>query len=97
MEEKREYLKLNSLKFALAGGLVFAFSYALTTIFALFGIPGFPVFAKFLEGIYGWYGYSVSVLGIFAGAINGFIEGFVHFFIFALIYNLLLKKSFFKK
>jgi len=86
-------MKLNALKFALAGGIYLAACAALATIAALLGIPGFPEFTGFLVNVYGFYGYSVSWLGVIVGAFWGFVEGFVHIGIFAWIYNLLTKQK----
>ena len=82
--------KLDALSFAVAGAIYGAAIMALATIAALAAIPGFRPFAEFVMQFYGPYGYSVSPLGVLAGAIWGFVEGFVHFGIFALLYNLVL-------
>lgn len=86
-------MKLNSLKFALAGGIVAAAGYALATLAALIGIPGFMPVAKLLEEFYGSYGYSISWLGIIVGAVWGFAEGFVWIGAFGLVYNWLSPKD----
>ena len=83
-------MKINTLLFALAGGLLCAVSTILATIASMLGIPGFPQFTKILVDLYGAYGYSVSALGILAGAFWGFFEGFWHLGLFALIYNKLV-------
>lgn len=82
--------RFDTVSFALAGAIYGAAFMALATIAALAGIPGFRPFAEFVTQFYGPYGYSVSPLGVVAGAIWGLIEGFVHFGIFALLYNLVL-------
>jgi hypothetical protein len=82
--------KLNTLRFALAGGIYGAGVVAVTTICTLLGIPGFKPFTDLLAQFYGFYGYSVSVSGIAIGAFWGLTEGFVHFGIFAWLYNVLL-------
>ena len=84
-------MKLNTLKFALAGGIYLAIMAAVMTIAALLKIPGCVEFASFLTAFYGFYGYSVTWIGVIVGAFWGFIEGFVHLVIFAWIYNKLLK------
>jgi hypothetical protein len=84
-------MKLNNLKFALAGGIWLAACAALATVAALVGIPGFGEFTAILVKFYGYYGYSVSWLGVAVGAFWGFVEGFVHLGIFAWIYNKLAK------
>lgn len=81
---------LDTLRFALAGGIYGAGCVALATICALLGIPGFKPFTDLLVQFYGFYGYSVSSIGIVIGAL---IEGFVHFGIFAWLYNMLLGRS----
>jgi hypothetical protein len=84
-------MKLNTLKFAFAAGILGAFVYFLITLFALIGLPGFLPFATLLQQGYSFYGYSISVSGLFVGAIYGFLEGFVWLGVFALIYNKLLR------
>ena len=83
---------LDTLRFALAGGIYGASLVALATICTLLGIPGFKPFTDLLVQFYGFYGYSVSGAGIVVGAFWGLIEGFVHFGIFAWLYNLLLAR-----
>ncbi len=78
------------MKFALAGGIWIGGCAALATIAALLGVPGFPEFVSVLEKIYGFYGYSVSWVGVIAGAFWGFAEGFIHLGVFAWIYNKLV-------
>lgn len=83
-------MKLNTLKFALAGGIYCAGCLAFVTILALLNVPGFLECAKLLTSFYGFYGYSVSWVGVIVGALWGFVEGFVHIGIFAWIYNKLI-------
>ncbi len=82
--------KLDTLRFAIAGGIYGAGLVALTTICTLLGIPGFKPFTDLLAQFYGFYGYSVSTSGIAIGAFWGLTEGFIHFGIFAWLYNMLL-------
>jgi len=82
--------KLDTLRFALAGGIYGAGCVALATICSLLGVPGFRPFTDLLSQFYGFYGYSVSSTGVVVGAFWGLLEGFVHFGIFAWLYNLLL-------
>ena len=82
--------RLDTFKFALAGGIYGAGCVALATICALLGAPGFKPVTDLLVQFYGFYGYSVSTIGIAIGAFGGLIEGFVHFGIFAWLYNMLL-------
>lgn len=84
-------MKLNTLKFALAGGIYIAIIFALATIAGIFKIPGFVELADFLKTFYGFYGYSVTWLGVIVGAFWGFLEGFFHVGLFVLIYNWLNK------
>ncbi len=83
-------MKINALKFAIAAGIWLGLGAVLWTIGALIGIPGVKDFANFLIPFYGPWGYSVSVIGIFTGAVMGFVEGFVHFGFLALLYNWLV-------
>jgi hypothetical protein len=80
--------RLDTLRFALAGGIYGAGCVALTTICSLLDVPGFRPFTDLLAPFYGFYGYSVSTIGIVV--VWGLLEGFVHFGIFAWLYNLLL-------
>ena len=82
--------RLDTLRFALAGGVYGAGFVALATIFTLLSVPGFKPFTDLLVQFYGPYGYSVSTIGIAIGAVMGLIEGFVHFGVFAWLYNILL-------
>lgn len=77
------------LRFAVAAGLFLALHAIIVTVAAMAGIPGMRPFAELLVTFYGPYGYSISAIGIVAGAILGFLEGFVHFGIFGLIYRAL--------
>jgi hypothetical protein len=83
--------KLNTLKFALAGGILIGGCFFISTISALVGVPGFEPFAKILESMYGFYGYSISFVGALVGALWGFMEGFIHLGILAWLYNKLNK------
>ena len=60
--------RLNTLRFALAGGIYGVGCVALATICALVGVPGFKPFTDLLVQFYGFYGYSVSTIGIALGA-----------------------------
>jgi len=75
------------LRFAVAAGIFLSVHAVLVTAGALVGIPGMEPFAKLLTQFYGPYGYSISAVGILAGAILGFLEGFFHFGFFGLIYR----------
>jgi hypothetical protein len=85
-------MKLNALKFALAGGLYLAIMAVWATLASLLGIPGFPQFTRILTDIYGAYGYSVSPAGLVPSAILGFLEGFVNLGVLALLYNTLIDR-----
>ena len=85
--------KLDTFRFALAGGIYGAGCVALATVCSLLGVPGFRPFTDLLSQFYGFYGYSVSSTGVVVGAFWGLIEGFVHFGVFAWLYNLLLSRS----
>lgn len=83
-------MKLNALKFALAGGIYLGICAALATALALLNVPGFMPFAQMLASFYGPWGYSVSWVGLIPALIWGFVEGFIHLGIFAWLYNKLV-------
>jgi hypothetical protein len=83
-------MKLNALKFALAGGISISLMATLVTLSALLKWPGYVEFAQGLSKIYGAYGYSVTWTGVFVGAFWGFLEGFVHIGLIGWIYNKLV-------
>lgn len=83
-------MKLNALKFAVAGGIWFAIVIVLSTIATMLNVPGFSPFTQMLVGFYGPWGYSVSNVGLLTGAFWGFTEGFIQVGIFVLIYNMLV-------
>jgi hypothetical protein len=62
-------VKFDVKKLAFTGGVYLSVCVALITLCSLLGIPGFPQFTKILVDIYGPWGYSVSLQGIFIGAI----------------------------
>jgi len=78
-------VKLDALKFGIAGGILGALIVALTTVAAMYG--AFSMWGSLLGNIYRPFGYSLSPLGIFLGAIYGFIDCFVFFGLLALLYN----------
>jgi len=84
-------MKLNTFKFALAGGIYVSIMAAFMTIAGILNIPGSVEFAYFLKVFYGYYGYSVTWIGVIVGAFWGFVEGFIHVGLFVLIYNKLVK------
>jgi hypothetical protein len=84
-------MKLNALKFALAGGISVSIMVVLTTVAAILRIPGYVEFSVILESFYGFYGYSVSWLGVIVGAFWGFVEGFVWTGLLGWVYNKLVK------
>ena len=75
------------LKFAVAAGIFISAHAVLVTVGALVGIPGMKPFAEMLTQFYGPYGYSISAVGILAGAVLGFFVGFFHFGVFGLLYR----------
>jgi len=80
-----KYLKLNAVKFGLAGGIVTAICIALTT---LVGMGGYCVeCTNLIGGMYGGFGYSVTLVGALLGAFYGFVDMVIAIWLFALIYN----------
>ena len=84
---KKEYFKLNSLRFALTGGFVLSLISLAISLWSFIGCKTCPII---LENIYGFLGYEISLLGIFLGMIYSFIDGFILFYIFSWIYNRLI-------
>ncbi len=87
-----KYLKLNSVKFGLAWGIVAAICVFLTTLLALTSyFQSYTQLATtWLIAIYGGFGYSVGGIGAVLGAVYAGIDTFAASWIFALIYNNLL-------
>lgn len=85
-------MKLNALKFAVAGGIYLALMAVLVTLASLLAIPGFPPFTRILTDLFSAYGYSVSGAGLLVAAVLGFVEGFVHLGLLAVLYNLLVDR-----
>ncbi|MEI6887283.1 MAG: hypothetical protein WCK31_03550 [bacterium] len=83
--------KINTLKFALSGGILVGGCFFFSTISTVLGLPGFEPFSKALESMYSFYGYSISFIGAFVGLLWGFIEGFLLLGILAWLYNKLNK------
>lgn len=86
-------MRVDVLKFALAGGITGALCMSWITIASLIGVPGFLPYAKLIEQGYSFYGYSISLLGVLVGAFYGFVEVFVWIGIFVYIYNKLLNRK----
>ena len=87
---KGSQVKLNAVKFGLAGGIVTSICIFITTLLAL-SAPSYAIFSVgIIEDIYGILGYNLSFPGSLLGAIYGFIDGFILAWIFALIYNKLV-------
>lgn len=80
-------MKLNTVSFAITGGLFMAVCIALVTIMSRLGVDGAHAMTNGLIKMMGHFGYSVSWLGLLMGILLAFIKGFVVFGIFALVYN----------
>ncbi|MDE1848732.1 MAG: hypothetical protein KGH55_01735 [Nanoarchaeota archaeon] len=86
----KDKMRLNTLKFGISGGIVWAFVVLGVSIFA----NNFPTWEMLIHECYGFLGYNPSTfLGVVLGVVYGFIDGFVGFFVLAWIYNLLNKKD----
>jgi hypothetical protein len=81
-------LKLNSLKFGIAGGIIGAITVFLTTINGILGLSNAASFMT--TTLWQNLGYSVTWPGAFIGLIIGFVYGFVPLWLGALIYNKLI-------
>jgi hypothetical protein len=81
-------MKLDTKAFALAGGVIWGLAMAICTIISL--ANGYASqFMGLMADIYP--GYTVTVAGIFVGAIYGFLDAFIGGWIFAALYNKFLK------
>ena len=81
-------MRLNTLAFGVALGIVWGVTVFLATIWLILtGGPGehLALLGKF------YFGYKVTILGGILGLIYGFIDGLVGGVIFAALYNLLAK------
>ena len=83
----------NSLRLAIASGIVLGAMGAVATVMALVGMPGFRPFADAPVLGYGPWGYSVSWPGVAVAALWGFLEGFVWRGALALVYNWLVRRT----
>ncbi len=88
-QKTEKYLKLNSVNFGLAWGIVTSLCVIITLIFTKFG---YAVLAgRIILSIYGFFGASLSIIGIILAGIYSGIDVFFISLIFALIYNKLNK------
>ena len=86
--EAGSYLKLNSYKFGLAGGIIGAGCVILITLCGVMGwVGGLKLWTELLASIYSGLGYKISWVGMILGGIYGFVDCFIITWIFALIYN----------
>lgn len=83
-------MKLDTLMFAIASGILVGLAFAFITLATLLNIPGFSIFAQLLKQGYQYYGYCISGTGVIVGFVYGFIEGFIWLGAFSFIYNMLL-------
>lgn len=84
-------MKLNTLKLALAGGIIGGTCFAWATVASILNVPGFAPSTELLLASYGPWGYSISYPGALVGALWGFLEGFIWIGAFGLIYSRLAK------
>ncbi|OGJ18887.1 hypothetical protein A3K73_07105 [Candidatus Pacearchaeota archaeon RBG_13_36_9] len=78
-------VRLDALKFGIAGGILGALFVLLITVAAMYGL--FEKSAGLIVDMYGIFGYDLSVLGICLGAIYGFVDCFIFFCLLAGLYN----------
>ena len=86
--KRSKSIKLDALRFGLAGGIISALCVALSTIVGMFSY--YEIHNSMMIEMYGMFGYSISWMGVFFGAIYGFLDGFVVAWLLILIYNKLL-------
>ena len=83
-------MKIDSLRFGIAGGIVFSTFILLVTTAGMFGY--FEIYNSMIVEFYGILGYSNSAIGIFLASFYGFLDGFFVVWLFGFIYNWLLRK-----
>jgi hypothetical protein len=81
-------LRLDALKFGLAGGILGGVVMFLMTVWMMY-IPS-PTNKFLIMEIYGLFGYDVTWLGAVIGAVYGFVDSFIFFGVFAWLYNKLI-------
>jgi nitrate/nitrite transporter NarK len=83
-------MKLDTLKFGLAGGIIsalFAFVLALGSAFAGWGTGLVDSLASM------YIGYKAGFVGGLIGALWAFVEGFISFYLLAWVYDYLQKEK----
>lgn len=83
-------MKLDTMKFGLAGGIIsalFVFVLALGSAFAGWGTGMVDSLASM------YVGYKAGVVGGLIGALSAFVEGFITFYLLAWVYGYLQKEK----
>ena len=82
-----EPMKLDAVRFGMAGGKLCALIVFIMTIVAIYSPNYAPNWTALILEIYGFMGYSISWLGAVLGLIYGFVDGFVFFGLLGAFYN----------
>jgi len=84
----KKELKINSVKFGIAGGIFWGLLVLLVGIFS----SHFPTWTALFTECYGFMGFNpATFFGNVLGLVYGFIDGFIAFFAISWIYNWLNK------
>lgn len=82
-------MKLNALKFGVAGGILWGLSILVIALVNLYVFPGYAgLFLSVLAS--GYPGFEPTLWGSFIGLIYGFFDAFIGLTLFAWIYNRLI-------
>jgi len=81
-------MKIDAVKFGIAGGIISGLGIAISTIVGIFGY--YSIHNSMVMEMYGMFGYGATWLGVLLGGIYGFVDGFIVVWLFAWIYNKLI-------
>jgi hypothetical protein len=88
-KQSNQYLKIDTAKLGIAGGIITGLCIALTTLATAFwGL--FPSSTGIIIDVYGFLGFTPTIVGALLGTVYGFIDGFIAFWVLGVIYNKLL-------
>ena len=83
-------MKLNAVKFGLAGGIITVICMFFTGLVVLIWPGIVPSFTSFFTQIYGIFGLKANLFAVILISILSFIDGFILTWLFAVMYNKLL-------
>ena len=83
-------MKLNAVKFGLAGGIITVICMFFTGLVILIWPEIVPILTNSFTQIYGIFGLKANLFAVILISILSFIDGFILTWLFAWIYNKLL-------